>query len=45
MVGVWGMNVRYMAEVEWHYGYEMAWGVMLVVGLAAYFVFRTKRWR
>lgn len=45
LVGVWGMNFRYMPELEWHYGYAMAWGVMLVVGLAAYFVFRTKRWR
>ncbi len=45
LVGVWGMNFHDMPELEWRYGYAMAWGVMLIVGLAAYFVFRTKRWR
>ena len=45
LVGVWGMNFRYMPELEWRHGYAVAWGVMLAVGVAAYFVFRTKRWR
>lgn len=45
LVGVWGMNFRYMPELEWRHGYAVAWGVMLAVGAAAYFVFRTKRWR
>ena len=45
LAGVWGMNFRYMPELEWRYGYAMAWCVMLAVGVAAYFIFRTKRWR
>ncbi len=45
LVGVWGMNFRHMPELEWRHGYAVAWGVMLAVGVAAYFVFRTKRWR
>lgn len=45
LAGVWGMNFRYMPELQWRYGYAMAWGVMAAVGVAAYFIFRTKRWR
>ena len=32
LVGVWGMNFRYMPELEWRHGYAVAWGVMLAVG-------------
>lgn len=45
LVGVWGMNFKFMPELEWEHGYLAAWGIMLVVGIAAYFVFKTKRWR
>lgn len=45
LVGVWGMNFERMPELHWRYGYAAAWGVMLVVGVAAYFIFRAKRWR
>lgn len=45
LVGVWGMNFKSMPELEWEYGYIMAWAVMIVTGIAAYFIFRTKRWR
>lgn len=42
LVGVWGMNFKSMPELEWEYGYIMAWAVMIVTGIAAYFIFRTK---
>lgn len=45
LAGVWGMNFEYMPELHWRYGYPAAWGVMILVGVAAYFVFRTKKWR
>lgn len=45
LVGVWGMNFEHMPELGWRYGYAFAWGVMALVGVAAYFVFRSKRWR
>ena len=45
LVGVWGMNFRFMPELEWKHGYLAAWSIMLVVGTAAYFIFKTKKWR
>ncbi len=45
LVGVWGMNFRNMPELEWKYGYAVAWGVMIVIGVIVYLFFRTKKWR
>ena len=44
IAGIYGMNFEYIPELKWHYGYFMAWGVMLgcVVGMVIYF--RSKRW-
>ena len=45
LVGVWGMNFKYMPELEWEHGYITAWIVMVAVGIAAYLIFKTKKWR
>lgn len=45
LVGVWGMNFKVMPELEWKYGYAVAWGIMLLTGIGAYFIFRTSRWK
>ena len=45
LAGVWGMNFRRMPELDSEYGYWMAWGAMLLSGLVAYLLFRTKKWR
>lgn len=45
LVGVWGMNFRSMPELEWKYGYAMAWGVMILVGVVVGLFFRKKEWR
>ena len=45
LVGVWGMNFKFMPELEWEHGYLAAWATMLVVGIAAYFIFKSKKWR
>src|SRR3989344_2731946 len=29
IVGVWGMNFRFMPELEWEHGYLLAWGVLV----------------
>ena len=44
IAGIYGMNFQYMPELGFEYGYFVAWGVMLVlgVGLAAYF--KKKGW-
>ncbi len=44
LVGVWGMNFRVMPELDWRYGYLVAWGVMILAGLAGYWFFRRKKW-
>lgn len=33
LVGVWGMNFDFMPELNWKYGYIMAWGIMAVIGI------------
>lgn len=44
IAGVYGMNFKHMPELEWEYGYPLALGLMLVIGVAAFAVFRWKRW-
>lgn len=45
LAGVWGMNFEYMPELGWHYGYAIAWAVMIVIGVIVYLFFQTKKWR
>ncbi len=44
LVGLWGMNFRFMPELEWKYGYLAAWCVMIAVGSLLYFYFKRKKW-
>jgi magnesium transporter len=44
VTGVYGMNFKNMPELEWHYGYFMALGLMVVVAAIALGVFYRKRW-
>ena len=44
IAGVYGMNFKYMPELEWHYGYPMIWLVMLVIAVAMLIFFRRKEW-
>jgi len=41
---VYGMNFRVMPEVDWQYGYMMAWGLMLCVGGGMLLFFKRKGW-
>lgn len=45
LVGVWGMNFKFMPELQWHYGYLYAWVVMVVVALVIAFYFQGKKWK
>lgn len=45
LAGVWGMNFRAMPELDWEYGYVVAWAVMLLIGAGVYLFFRKKEWR
>ncbi len=44
LVGLWGMNFEFMPELDWHYGYSLAVGLMLVITLSLIAFFRRKKW-
>lgn len=44
IVGVYGMNFKYMPELEWRWGYPLILGVMLAVGIIMLTYFKRKKW-
>jgi len=44
IVGIYGMNFKYMPELEWSYGYPLLWLIMLGVALTMLVLFRRKKW-
>lgn len=44
LAGIWGMNFRFMPELDWRYGYLLAWILMLVLAAGIYFYFKRKKW-
>ena len=44
LVGVYGMNFKHMPELEWHNGYFMLWGLMIVLTIVMSIYFKRKRW-
>ena len=44
LAGVYGMNFRYMPELEWHGGYFVVLLVMAAVGISMVGYFRRKKW-
>ncbi len=44
IAGVYGMNFRYMPELEWRFGYPMALLVMLIIGAGMVIYVRKRRW-
>ncbi len=44
IVGVYGMNFRYMPELEYKNGYYLVVGVMILIGLAMLYYFKRRRW-
>jgi magnesium transporter len=44
MAGVYGMNFKYMPELEWPWGYFGLWGLMLLIAMIMLIFFRRKRW-
>jgi magnesium transporter len=44
IAGVYGMNFKHMPELDWHFGYVWALGLMLGVGFALFIYFRRKQW-
>jgi magnesium transporter len=44
LAGVYGMNFKFMPELEWHWGYFGLWGLMIVIGVSMVFYFKKKKW-
>jgi magnesium transporter len=44
LVGVYGMNFKYLPELEWHYGYCAVWIFMVALSVAMILYFKRKRW-
>lgn len=44
LAGVWGMNFQIMPELQWKYGYLLAWIIMIVAGVGCYIYFKRKKW-
>jgi magnesium transporter len=44
IVGIYGMNFKYMPELEWRFGYFMVWSIILAVASIMLIYFRKKKW-
>lgn len=44
LAGIYGMNFKYMPELEWRWGYFALLGIMAVLGLVMVVYFKKKKW-
>ncbi len=44
ITGIYGMNFKYMPEINWPYGHYLAYGLMAAVGGGLLYYFRRKKW-
>jgi magnesium transporter len=44
IAGIYGMNFKYMPELEWRLGYLVVWLVFVIVGVLMLFYFKKKKW-
>ncbi len=44
VAGIYGMNFAYMPELQWHYGYFFALGLMVVSSVVLYRLFKKSGW-
>jgi magnesium transporter len=44
VVGVYGMNFRFMPELEYRYAYPITWGIMLVIAVGMLIFFKRRGW-
>ncbi len=44
ITGLYGMNFKYMPELEWKWGYPAVWGIILAVALTLLVFFKRKKW-
>ncbi len=44
IVGIYGMNFKFMPELTWKWGYFFVWGVMIVLTAGMAIFFKRKKW-
>jgi magnesium transporter len=44
VAGIYGMNFHLMPELAWRWGYPLAIGLMLTIGVGLYYYFRRLKW-
>ncbi len=44
LAGVWGMNFRYMPELQWHWAYPAFWGLMIAIAVLMLIYFWRRKW-
>jgi len=44
LAGVYGMNFKYMPELEWKYAYYIVWGIFILIALFLLNYFKRHKW-
>ena len=44
VAGIYGMNFKFMPELEWRWAYFAVWGVLAAIAVTMLFYFRRKKW-
>lgn len=44
IAGIYGMNFKYMPELEWRWGYPFIWLIIVGIGVSMLLYFRKKKW-
>jgi magnesium transporter len=44
IAGIYGMNFKYMPELEWHWGYPAVWLIVVIIGISMLIYFKKKKW-
>jgi magnesium transporter len=44
LAGIYGMNFKYMPELEWRWAYFALWGIMLLLAALMLAAFKRKKW-
>jgi magnesium transporter len=44
IAGIYGMNFKYMPELEWRWGYPVIWFVFVLIGISMLIYFKKKKW-
>jgi magnesium transporter len=44
LVGIWGMNFKHMPELDWSFGYLLAWAAIIASGILPLLWFKRRGW-